>query len=130
MSMARRFLLMLLVLCIPLQSALAFAGMPCRSMPSPMAATPMMAEHHDHAAMLAAQVAAQDKASDQHDQTSERPMGSCDHCAHCPSCSLSTSINTVFTQPTFHISPPQTPHAAEALVSFILDTPQRPPQFA
>lgn len=128
MSIARRLLLTLLVLCLPLQSALALAGVPCRSMPATpsTAAMPMMAGHHDHAAMLAAQ----DKASHHHDKASKHPMGSCEHCAHCPSCSLSTGINAIFTQPTFHTVTPETSHVAEALVSLVLDTPQRPPQTA
>lgn len=128
MSIARRLLLTLLVLCLPLQSALALAGVPCRSMPATtsMQAMPMMAGHHDHAAMMAAL----SDASHHHDQTTKHPMDGCEHCAHCPVCSLSTGINTVFTQPLFHTVTPETSHAAEALVSLVLDTPQRPPQAA
>lgn len=129
MSIARRFLLTLLVLCLPLQSTFALAGVPCRSMPATTstAAMPMMAGQHDHAAMMAAQ----DKASHHQDQqSSNHPMGSCEHCAHCPACSLSTGINAVFTQPIFHTVTPNTPRATEALASLVLDTPQRPPQAA
>jgi hypothetical protein len=75
-------------------------------------------------------LAAQDKASHHHDQTTKHPMGSCGHCAHCPACSVSTGISGIFAQPMFHTVTPETPHAAEALVSLILDTPQRPPQAA
>jgi hypothetical protein len=128
MSIARRFLLTLLVLCLPLQSAFALAGVPCRSMPATTstAAMPMMAGHHDHAAMMAAL----NGASHHHDQATKHPMGGCEHCAHCPACSLSTGITAIFTQPLFHTVTPSTPRATEALVSLILDTPQRPPQAA
>jgi len=130
MSIARRLLLMLLVLCLPLQSALALAGTPCSSMPAAttsMPAMPMMSGHHDHAAMM---LAAQNSASHHHDQATKHPMGACEHCAQCPTCSLSTGINAVFTQPMFHTVTPETLHVAEALASLILDTPQRPPQAA
>ena len=128
MSIARRLLLSLLILCLPLQSALALAGVPCDSMPATpsTAAMPMMAGHHDHAAMLAGQ----GQASHHHDHATKQPMGSCEHCAHCPACSLSTGITAVFTQPLFHPVAPETSHATEALASLILDTPQRPPQAA
>lgn len=124
MSIARRLLLMLLVLCLPLQSALALASVPCHSMSATQstAMVQMMAEHHDHAAMLAAQ-----EKSSQH-QSAKHPLGSCEHCNHCPTCSLSTGITSLFTQPIFHAVTPHIPHDAETLVSLILDTPQRPPQ--
>lgn len=129
MSIARRLLLTLLVLCLPLQSALALAGVPCRSTPATTSsshAMPMVAGHHDHAAMIAAL----NDASEHHDQATKHPMGSCEHCAHCPACLLSTGINAAFSQPLFNKATPDTPRATEALVSLILDTPQRPPQTA
>lgn len=134
MSLARRLLLTLLVLCLPLQSALASAATPCRSMPAmaPMQAMPTISGHHDqsghhdHAAMMAAL----NDSSHHHDQAGKHPMSGCEQCAHCPTCSLSTGIDAVFTQPIFHTVTPKTPRSAEALVSLILDTPQRPPQSA
>lgn len=128
MSIARRLLLTLLVLCLPLQSALALAGTPCSSVQAArqMHAMPMMSGHHDHAAMLATQ----HDSSQHHDQVNKHPLGSCEHCAHCPTCSLSTGITAVFIQPIFQTATPSTLQSDDALASLVLDIPQRPPQIA
>lgn len=122
MSTKRRLLLMLFVLCLPLQSTLTLAGIPCRSMLSITSTQAMpMAGDHNHAVMLAAQ----NRVVDHHDHGAKN---GCEHCAHCPTCSLSTNINAFLVQPPFQTATPKTPPTTEALVSLILDTPQRPPQ--
>lgn len=129
MPIARRLLLTLLVLCMPLQSALALAGTPCRLLSATAAtqAMPTMTGHHDHAAMMLAAEHNTSHHSDQN-QVTKHPAGGCEQCSHCPACSVSTSINAVFSLPMLHSATPETPRATEALASLILDTPQRPPQ--
>jgi len=126
MPLARRWLLFLLMLCVPLQSTLALAGTVCDSMrvsTSQTAMSTMTASHHDHAAMMAAQ-------HGQDQTTAKHPMGSCEHCAHCPACSLSTGVSTLTVQPIFNPATPETVRSDDALISLVLDTPQRPPQAA
>lgn len=125
MSIARRWLLLLLVLCIPLQSSLALAGTVCKSAPASTSkmSMPMTSGHHNHAAMMAAQHA------QNHDlSNSKHSMGGCAHCAHCPACSLSTGVSTLAVHPIFFPSVPETLRSDDVLISLILDTPQRPPQ--
>jgi len=125
MSLARRWLLLMLMLCIPLQSTLALVGTICDSISVGHATMPMLSGHHDHAAMLAAQRALpHDKAATAH------PMSKCEHCAHCPACSFSTCNSTLTATPIFYSFSPQTAHSDDALISLVLDTPQRPPRIA
>ena len=126
MSLARRWILFLLILCIPLQSMQAVAGTTCDSMSVAAGSVTMpMLGHHDHAAMLATQHAHADAKT-----AAAQPMNNCGHCAHCPACLFSACNTTLSLPPIVYSLTPDTVRSDDVLISLVLDTPQRPPQTA
>lgn len=129
MSLARRFVMLVLVLCLPVQSAVALASPVCDMRAPPAGSMMTMIDgHHDHAAMVATLTDHHHGANSQHPSPSKHLLGGCEHCVHCPACVLSTGASSQIVALSLHPATPQAFRSADALISVVLDTPHRPPQ--